>query len=70
MRHGDVLRDAGKVVGEIERFLERELNVEAMAAVVDRGLHRNLAGAVTVEDYMDADEEEAVAKRLRALGHL
>ena len=68
--HGDVLRDAGKVAGEIERFLERELNVEAMASVVDRGLHRNLAGAVTAEDYMDADEEEAVAKRLRDLGYL
>ena len=41
-----------------------------MASVVDRGLHRNLAGAVTAEDYMDADEEEAVAKRLRDLGYL
>ena len=41
--HGDVLRNPGKVAGEVERFLGLQLDVEAMASVVDGGLHHNRA---------------------------
>jgi hypothetical protein len=44
--HGHVLRDPGQVAEEVERFLRRDLNVEAMASVVDGGLHRHRVGAV------------------------
>ncbi len=43
--HGDVLRNAGKVARDVECFLGLELDVEAMASVVDGELHRNRAGA-------------------------
>jgi hypothetical protein len=68
--HAEVLRDSARVAAEIERFLGLVLDVSAMGATVDGGLHRNRAAGVTAEDYMDADEEEAVAKRLRDLGYL
>jgi len=41
--HADVIGEPGKVAAEIQRFLQRELDVSAMAAVVDGGLHRNRA---------------------------
>ena len=44
--HGDVLRDPGQVAGEVGRFLGLDLNVEAMASVVDGGLHRQRASVV------------------------
>jgi len=44
--HGDVLRDPVKVAEEVGGFLGRDLNVEAMASVVDGGLHRHRVGVV------------------------
>jgi hypothetical protein len=68
--HADVLREPDSVALRIQEFLGQALAVDAMAAVVDGGLHRNRVGVVSAEDYMDTDEEEAVAKRLRDLGYL
>ena len=45
--YGDVLRETERVAGEMAVFLERELDVAAMANVVDGGLHRNRVGEVT-----------------------
>ena len=39
--HADVLRDAAAAAAKMQVFLGRGLDVTAMAAVVDGGLHRN-----------------------------
>lgn len=45
--HAEVLGQPDKAADEIQRFLGRELDVAAMAAVVDGGLHRNRAGGAS-----------------------
>lgn len=42
--HSDVLAHPARVAGQIQSFLGRELDVQAMAAAVDSGLHRNRVG--------------------------
>ncbi len=46
--YGDVLGETERVAGEMAVFLERELDMQAMANVVDGGLHRNRVGEGTV----------------------
>lgn len=46
IEHANVLEDAGQEAGHIGAALGRELDLPAMAAVVDVGLHRNRGGMV------------------------